>query len=132
MKHIIVILTIVASYFICDAKTVYSCFLSQDVNMNTYQVSNQYTDNSLAEIIVDGNKLTLGTKMYSMYNRSESTSGFRTIVKYDAIDNKDQRCKILFITNSSADWTGRNTVVIWYHEISPIAKWYQSRDPQTR
>lgn len=115
-----------------NAKTLYSCFLSQDLNMNTQEVSNQVSNNSLIDIYVDGNKLLLGTKKYSMYNRQESNSGFVKIVHYDAIDGDGQRCKIKFITDSAADWVTRNAIVIWYDEISPIAKWYQSRDPQER
>ncbi len=115
-----------------NAKTLYSCFLSQDVNMNTSKVSNQIANNSLIDIYVDGNKLLLGNKRYSMYNRQESNSGFHKIVHYDAIDGEGQRCKIKFITDLSADWSTRNAILIWYDEITPIAKWYQSRDPQER
>lgn len=115
-----------------SAKTLYSCFLSQDFNMDTSEVSNQVSNNSLIDIYVDGNKLLLGSKTYSMYNPRESNSGFVKIVHYDAIDGEGQRCKIKFITDPSADWVTRNAIVIWYYEISPIAKWYQSRDPQKR
>lgn len=113
-----------------NAKTLYSCFLSQDLNMETDEVSNQIVNNSLVNIYVDGNKVFLGSKRYSMYNRQEKNSGFVKIVHYDAIDGEGQRCKIKFVTDFSADWTARNAIIIWYDEISPIAKWYQSRDPQ--
>lgn len=59
-----------------NAKTLYSCFLSQDLNMETNEVSNQVSNNSLIDIYVDGNKLLLGSKRYSMYNKQESNSGF--------------------------------------------------------
>ena len=114
------------------ARTLYSCFLSQDLNMETNEVSNQISNNSLIDIYVDGNKLLLGSKKYSMYNKKESNSGFVKIVHYDAIDGEGQRCKIKFINDPSADWVTRNAIVIWYDEISPVAKWYQSRDPQER
>lgn len=113
-------------------KTRYSCFLSQDLNLETSAVSNQVTNNSLIDIYVDGNKLELGAKRYSMYNKTETNNGFVKITHYDAIDGDGQRCKIKFIYDSSADWATRNAIVIWYDEISPIAKWYQSRDPETR
>lgn len=115
-----------------NAKTLYSCFLSQDLDMDTNEVSNQVSNNSLIDIYVDGNKLLLGSKKYSMYNRQESNSGFVKIVHYDAIDGEGQRCKIKFVTDPSADWVTRNAIVIWYDELSPVAKWYQSRDPQER
>lgn len=115
-----------------NAKTLYSCFLSQDLNMETSEVSNQVSNNSLLDIYVDGNKLLIGNKKFSMYNRQISNSGFVKIVHYDAIDGEGQRCKIKFITDSSADWATRNAIVIWYDEITPVAKWYQSRDPQER
>ena len=115
-----------------NARTLYSCFLSQDLNMETNEVSNQISNNSLIDIYVDGNKLLLGSKKYSMYNKQESNSGFVKIVYYDAIDGEGQRCKIKFITDPSADWVTRNAIAIWYDEISPVAKWYQSRDPQER
>ncbi len=117
---------------IAHGRTLYSCFLSQDVNMNTTEVSNQVSNNSLIDIYKDGNKLLLGNKRFSMYNRQETNSGFINIVHYDAIDGEGQRCKIKFITDASADWVTRNAIVIWYDEISPVAKWYQSRDPQER
>ena len=100
--------------------------------MDTNEVSNQVSNNSLIDIYVDGNKLLQGSKKYSMYNRQESNSGFVNIIHYDAIDGEGQRCKIKFITDPSADWVTRNAIVIWYDEISPIARWYQSRDPQER
>lgn len=112
------------------SRTKYSCFLSQDLNMETSEVSNQITDNSLIDIYVDGNKLELGNKRYSMYNKSESNNGFLKITHYDAIDGEGQRCKIKFIYDASADWGTRNAIVIWYDEISSVAKWYQSRDPK--
>jgi len=135
MKRLILFVALCVNFmvgFSIDAKTLYSCFLSQDLNMNTNEVSNQVSNNSLIDIYVDGNKLLLGSKRYSMYNRQESNSGFVKIVHYDAIDGEGQRCKIKFITDPSADWVTRNAIVIWYDEISPVAKWYQSRDPQER
>ncbi len=135
MKRLILLVALCVNFmvgFSIDAKTLYSCFLSQDLNMNTNEVSNQVSNNSLIDIYVDGNKLLLGSKRYSMYNRQESNSGFVKIVHYDAIDGEGQRCKIKFITDPSADWVTRNAIVIWYDEISPVAKWYQSRDPQER
>ncbi len=133
MKQVTTILIfIIASLFSVEAKTLYSCFLSQDYNMETGTVSNQVTNNSLIDIYLDGNKLSLGNKTYSLYNAKESNTGFVSIVHYDAIDGQNQRCKIKFITDSSADWATRNAIVIWYDEISPIAKWYQSRDPQNK
>ena len=115
-----------------SAKTEYSCFLSQDVNLETGEVSNQVTNNSLITIFLDGNKLTLGAKKYTLYNKCESNNGFTTITYYDAIDNSNQRCKIRFIIDESADWTTKNAIIIWYNEISKTAKWYQSREPITR
>lgn len=135
MKRLILLVALCVNFmvgFSIDAKTLYSCFLSQDLNMNTNEVSNQVSNNSLIDIYVDGNKLLLGSKRYSMYNRQESNSGFVKIVHYDAIDGEGQRCKIKFITDPSADWVTINAIVIWYDEISPVAKWYQSRDPQER
>lgn len=135
MKRLILLVALCVNFmvgFSIDAKTLYSCFLSQDLNMNTNEVSNQVSNNSLIDIYVDGNKLLLGSKKYSMYNKQESNSGFVKIVHYDAIDGEGQRCKIKFITDPSADWVTRNAIVIWYDEISPVAKWYQSRDPQER
>ena len=116
--------------FSLSARTLYSCFLSQDLNMKTGQVTNQITNNSLLDIYVEGNKLLLGNKKFSMYNRQTSYSGFVEVINYDAIDNNGQRCKIKFITDSSADWAKKNAILIWYNEISQIAKWYQSREPQ--
>lgn len=118
--------------FSINAKTLYSCILSQDVNMETGEVTNQISNNSLVDIYVEGNKLLLGYKKYSMYNRQETHSGFIKRTHYDAIDGEGQRCKIIFISDSSADWFARNAIVIWYDEIFPVAKWYQSRDPQER
>lgn len=132
MYRLLFLLAGVFLSFSMNAKTLYSCFLSQDLNMDTSEVSNQVSNNSLIDIYVDGNKLLLGNKKYSMYNKQESNSGFVKIVHYDAIDGEGQRCKIKFITDSSADWVTRNAIVIWYDEISPVAKWYQSRDPQER
>ncbi len=135
MKRLVLIVVLCISFIgstTMNAKTLYSCFLSQDLNMDTNEVSNQVSNNSLIDIYVDGNKLLLGSKKYSMYNRQESNSGFVKIVHYDAIDGEGQRCKIKFITDPSADWVTRNAIVIWYDEISPMAKWYQSRDPQER
>lgn len=131
-KFILVLVVVMYCISIAQAKTLYSCFLSQDLNMNTNEVSNQVSNNSLIDIYVEGNKLLLGNKRFSMYNRQESNSGFVKIVHYDAIDDEGQRCKIKFVTDPSADWVTRNAIVIWYDEISPIAKWYQSRDPQER
>lgn len=130
MYRLLFLLAGVFLSFSMNAKTLYSCFLSQDLNMDTSEVSNQVSNNSLIDIYVDGNKLLLGNKKYSMYNKQESNSGFVKIVHYDAIDGEGQRCKIKFITDPSADWVTRNAIVIWYDEISPVAKWYQSRDPQ--
>jgi hypothetical protein len=133
MKRIYLFLTMLALTLSSYAKSIYSCFLSQDVNMNTFEVSNQITNNSLITITLDGSTLRLGEqKTYSLFNRTVSNSGFNTTVRYDAIDGQNQRCKIMFITDSSADWTTRNAIVIWYNEISQTAKWYQSRDPETR
>lgn len=133
MKQItIILLLLITSFVSAEAKTLYSCFLSQDYNMETGAVSNQVTNNSLIDIYLDGNKLLLGNKTYSLYNAKESNNGFVSIIHYDAIDGQNQRCKIKFITDSSADWATRNAIVIWYDEISPIAKWYQSRDPQNK
>jgi len=137
MKTLFKRILLVLSIFIlslCDtqAKTLYSCFLSQDYNMETGDVSNQVSDNSLCKIYIESNKLYLGSKTYSMYNKAVSNSGFITITHYDAIDGEGQRCKIKLIHDSSADWVTRNTIIIWYDEISPIAKWYQSRDPIQR
>lgn len=132
MTRLLFLITLAAISLSVSGKTLYSCFLSQDLNMDTNEVSNQVTNNSLVDIYVDGNKLLLGSKRYSMYNRQESNSGFVKIVHYDAIDGEGQRCKIKFVTNSSADWATRNAIVIWYDEVTPIAKWYQSRDPQER
>ena len=124
MYRLLLFITAVILSLSMNAKTLYSCFLSQ--------VSNQISNNSLIDIYVDGNKLLLGSKKYSMYNKQESNSGFVKIVHYDAIDGEGQRCKIKFITDPSADWVTRNAIAIWYDEISPVAKWYQSRDPQER
>lgn len=132
MYRLLFLLAGVFLSFSMNAKTLYSCFLSQDLNMDTNEVSNQVSNNSLIDIYVDGNKLLLGSKKYSMYNKQESNSGFVKIVHYDAIDGEGQRCKIKFITDPSADWVTRNAIVIWYDEISTVAKWYQSRDPQER
>lgn len=77
MYRLLFLLAGVFLSFSMNAKTLYSCFLSQDLNMDTSEVSN-------------------------------------------------------FITDPSADWVTRNAIVIWYDEISPVAKWYQSRDPQER
>ena len=132
MYRLLFLLAGVFLSFSMNAKTLYSCFLSQDLNMETNEVSNQVSNNSLIDIYVDGNKLLLGSKRYSMYNKHESNSGFVKIVHYDAIDGEGQRCKIKFINDPSADWVTRNAIVIWYDEISPVAKWYQSRDPQER
>ena len=132
MYRLLFLLAGVFLSFSMNAKTLYSCFLSQDLNMDTNEVSNQVSNNSLIDIYVDGNKLLLGSKKYSMYNKQESNSGFVKIVHYYAIDGEGQRCKIKFITDPSADWVTRNAIVIWYDEISPVAKWYQSRDPQER
>ncbi len=132
MYRLLFLLAGVFLSFSMNAKTLYSCFLSQDLNMETNEVSNQVSNNSLIDIYVDGNKLLLGSKRYSMYNKQESNSGFVKIVHYDAIDGEGQRCKIKFINDPSADWVTRNAIVIWYDEISPVAKWYQSRDPQER
>lgn len=132
MYRLLFLLAGVFLSFSMNAKTLYSCFLSQDLNMETNEVSNQVSNNSLIDIYVDGNKLLLGSKRYSMYNKQESNSGFVKIVHYDAIDGEGQRCKIKFINDPSADWVTRNAIVIWYDEISPLAKWYQSRDPQER
>ena len=132
MYRLLFLLAGVFLSFSMNAKTLYSCFLSQDLNMDTNEVSNQVSNNSLIDIYVYGNKLLLGSKKYSMYNKQESNSGFVKIVHYDAIDGEGQRCKIKFITDPSADWVTRNAIVIWYDEISPVAKWYQSRDPQER
>ena len=130
MYRLLFFITAVILSLSMNAKTLYSCFLSQDLNMETNEVSNQVSNNSLIDIYVDGNKLLLGSKIYSMYNKQESNSGFVRIVHYDAIDGEGQRCKIKFVTDPSADWVTRNAIVIWYDEISPIAKWYQSRDPE--
>ena len=132
MYRLLFLLAGVFLSFSMNAKTLYSCFLSQDLNMETNEVSNQVSNNSLIDIYVDGNKLLLGSKRYSMYYKQESNSGFVKIVHYDAIDGEGQRCKIKFINDPSADWVTRNAIVIWYDEISPVAKWYQSRDPQER
>lgn len=133
MKTKVIIFCVFLTFAIQSfSKTLYSCFLSQDYNMETGRVSNQISNNSLCDIFVDGNKLMLGSKSYTMYNKSESNSGFIKITHYDAIDKEGQRCKIKFIYDSSADWATRNAIIIWYDEISPVAKWYQSRDPQER
>ena len=132
MFRLLAFITTVILSLSMNAKTLYSCFLSQDLNMETNEVSNQVSNNSLIDIYIDGNKLLLGSKKYSMYNRLESNSGFVKIVHYDAIDGEGQRCKIKFITDPSADWVTRNAIVIWYDEITPMAKCYQSRDPQER
>lgn len=133
MKRIYLFLTMLALTLSSYAKSIYSCFLSQDVNMTTFEVSNQITNNSLITITLDGSTLRLGEqKTYSLFNRTVSNNGFTTVIHYDAIDGQNQRCKIKFITDSSADWTTRNAIVIWYNEISQTAKWYQSRDPETR
>ena len=132
MYRLLFLLAGVFLSFSMNAKTLYSCFLSQDLNMDTNEVSNQVSNNSLIDIYVDGTQLLLGSKKYSLYNKQESNSGFVKIVHYDAIDGEGQRCKIKFITDPSADWVTRNAIVIWYDEISPVAKWYQSRDPQER
>ena len=114
-----------------NAKSLYSCFLSQDVDMETFEVSNQITNNSLIDITLDGNTLRLGNqKTYSLFNRQVSNNGFVQTVHYDAIDGQNQRYKIKFITDSSADWATRNIIMIWYNEITSKAKWYFSRDPQ--
>ena len=132
MYRLMLFITLVSLSLSMNARTLYSCFLSQDLNMETNEVSNQISDNSLIDIYVDGNKLLLGNKKFSMYNRRESNSGFVKIVHYDAIDGEGQRCKIKFLTDPSADWVTRNAIVIWYDEISTVAKWYQTRDPQER
>lgn len=133
MKRFIILIFIVGVCALSiHCRTHYSCFLSLDYNFDTGEISNQITNNSLADIYIDGNKLTLGSKRYSMYNERESNDGFIKVKHYDAIDAEGQRCKIKIIYDASADWTTRNAIVIWYDEISPIGKWYQSRDPETR
>lgn len=133
MKNKFLVLLATLAFAICaNAKTTHSCFLSMDYDMETGKCWNQITDNSLIDIVMDGNKLHVGDRTYSMYNRRESNSGFMTIVHYDAIDNQNQRCKIKFTNDSSADWTTKYAIIIWYDEISNTAKWYQSREPQTR
>lgn len=131
-KRYILVILFVSYAFTMLCRTHYSCFLSQDYNMHTGEVFNQVTNNTLADIYIDDNKMTLGSKRFSMYNKQESNSGFIKIQHFDAIDGEGQRCKIKIIEDPSADWTTRNAIVIWYDEISPIAKWYQSRDPETR
>lgn len=126
----IVIGTILFATINAYAKTRYSCFMSQDINIESGEVSHQIANNSLCDIYIDGNKLYLGSKTYSMYNKTESNDGFVKIIHYDAVDGEMQRCKVKIVCDSSADWVTRNAIVIWYDEISPIAKWYQSRDPQ--
>lgn len=113
-------------------KSIYSCFISMDCNMKTGEISNQ--KELELEIILDleRNKLILGGKVYALYNKTETNNGFVNMRHYDAIDDQGQRCKIEFITDFSADWVTRNAIIIWYNEIGDIAKWYQSRDPQTR
>lgn len=134
MKKLLFILALsILSIGMCNAKSLYSCFLSQDVDMETFEVSNQITNNSLIDITLDGNTLRLGNqKTYSLFNRQVSNNGFVQTVHYDAIDGQNQRCKIKFITDSSADWATRNIIMIWYNELSSKAKWYFSRDPQER
>lgn len=132
-KYLILITFLVVSTIVAQAKTIYSCFLSQDLNMKTSEVSNQVSNNDLITITVEGSTLKLGnSKTYSLFNKTASDKGFVHIVHYDAVDNQNQRCKIKIIQDSSADWVTRNAIVIWYDEISPMAKWYQSRDPQER
>lgn len=52
-KIILLLIVVMGSLGIAQAKTLYSCFLSQDLNMNTSEVSNQISDNSLIDIYVD-------------------------------------------------------------------------------
>ncbi len=134
MKKIFVCLFMaLLSMGLLQAKKIYSCFLSQDMDMETFEVSNQITNNSLIDIVLDGSTLRLGDqKVYSLFNKQISNNGFVQITHFDAIDQHNQRCKIKLITDSSADWTTRNAIVIWYNEISSKAKWYQARDPQER
>lgn len=114
-------------------KTIYSCFLSQDMDMEKFEVSNQISENNLIDIILDGSTLKLGNqKVYSLFNRKVTNDGFIQVIHYDAVDGQNQRCEIKFITDSSADWATRNSILIWYKELSSKAKWYQSRDPQER
>lgn len=115
-----------------EARTEYSCFFSQDFNVKTGDVTNQVANNSLITIYLDGNKLILGDKRYSLYNKRMSYDGFVTTTHYDAIDNANQRCKVKFMVDSSADWATKNVIMIWYDEISDTAKMYFSREPVTR
>lgn len=132
-KFIISLLFLFGMVLATQAKTVYSCFLSQDLDMETSEVSNQVSSNDLITITIEGSTLKLGNgKTYSLFNRTTSDKGFVHIVHFDAIDNQNQRCKIKIITDGSADWVTRNAIVIWYNEITSVAKWYQSRDPQER
>ena len=94
MYRLLFLLAGVFLSFSMNAKTLYSCFLSQDLNMETNEVSNQVSNNSLIDIYVDGNKLLLGSKRYSMYNKQESNSGFVKIVHYDAIDGDDAKLSL--------------------------------------
>lgn len=129
------VLSMIIIFFSCISvysRTLYSCFLSQDYNFETGEVTNQITNNSLIDIYLDGNKLYVASKVFSMYNLRETNNGFINVKHYDAIDGQNQRCQIKFVTDSSGDWATRNAIIIWYNEISTTAKWYQSRDPQIK
>lgn len=82
------------------------------------------------EAILDGNELIWGKeKIFSLYNKTERNNGFNSIISYEAVDNKNQRCYIYFMRDDTQQSSFKDIILITY-ENDKVGYYFNSREPE--
>lgn len=129
-KIFLTTLFIILTTIIYAQKTRYDIYATCTMNVDSGELTSDVVQNFI-KIILENNTLMVGnSNTYNLYNKKTTADGFVIIERYDAIDKYQQRCKILFSTDNSADWSTKFTILIAYENKS-IAMMYLSNEPKT-
>lgn len=125
--------TLLFSLIICLASTVNAQRIKYEIfSTSSYNIKTNYTEPVVQNFIhayVENNTLVIDNRSYKLNNRRLESKGLSDYVKYDAVDNKNQKCTVAFETIAGESWATKNKIYIVY-EGTDLIYIYLSRDPE--
>ncbi|MFR9542216.1 MAG: hypothetical protein SNJ29_13860 [Rikenellaceae bacterium] len=113
-KYILIFALSLISQLSFSQNIEYNIFATCIMNLDTGEYVEDVKQNFMT-ITKKSNVLKVESSFsYNLYNHKKWADGFKLYDKYDAIDEYQQRCTILFQTNNAADWSMKHLIIISY------------------
>ena len=112
-KLLLIILLGIMPMLTFSQKLKFSIWAKTTCILETGKMTSKITQH-FEDAILENRTLKLCDRKYSLYNEEISHNDFITYKKYDAIDDYNQRCRIIFQKDSSKEPSMRNWIYVIY------------------